>query len=114
MEFVKKKYLVFTPVNDGSCVDLIVIIDGICIKVQVKTSRKTGSGFRFSCYRCTGGKEKKKYTTKEIDAYCTMFDGKLYLIPIGKCKGFDMTLRTDMRNNCNNGYIPNFAKEYLL
>ena len=111
---LQKGYDVFTPVGDGNRIDLIVIINNRINRIQVKTSRKSASGFMFSTSSTAGGKRKRKYTPEEIDAFCTIFNEQLYMIPISKITGHEFTIRTSLNKNCNNQYPPNYAGNFLI
>lgn len=73
--FVKKGFLVFTPINDGSPIDLIVKLKGGCKAVQVKTSKETATGFKIALTSSAGGGKKKLYTSKDIEYFATVFKG---------------------------------------
>ena len=45
LALVKLGFLVFTPVNDSSFVDLVIKIDDKYKSVQVKTARKSKTGY---------------------------------------------------------------------
>lgn len=82
---VKSGYPVFTPVNDGCSVDLVTILSGNTVRVQVKycednrSSEKTA--FTMQIRKEDGG-SKSPYTKDEIDYFATTYEGNLYMIPI--------------------------------
>ena len=49
---------------------------------------------------------------KDIDFFCTYYDGKAYLIPVEECSGADKTLRILPPKNCQQKFV-NFAHNYL-
>lgn len=70
---------------------MIVDVDGLLIRVQVKTSSLTGENneaITFSCrssYVNSTGVKNIRYTDKEIDYFATFWDGQCYLVPISEC-----------------------------
>lgn len=111
---IRNKKLVFTPINDGSNIDLIFIDDkNNCNRVQIKTANKTATGFRISLYSKPGGKNKKLYTKTDIDFFGTVYNDKLYLIPIEDVENmFTVTLRFNEKyNNQNKKFL---AKNYEI
>lgn len=95
LELVKRGYLVFTPVNDGSFVDLVVKLDGGYKSVQVKTALKKPTGFMLHLYSSAGGGKKKFYSSETLDYFGTFFDNRLFLIPVKDVEGRNtVTFRT--------------------
>jgi len=85
LALVEKGYDVFTPITDGSSVDLIFINkENQAIKVQVKKSSKTATGFSFEARKCTSSSRVRKnsYNIDEIDYFATYWKGKTYMIPL--------------------------------
>ena len=87
---VKNGFNVFTPINDGCPVDLIFTdVDNEPKKVQVKSARKSKTGFKIDFRKSTSSSRvrKKVYTEDEIDYFATVFEGVLYMFPIEKLRG---------------------------
>lgn len=111
-------YHVSIPYGENSRYDFIADIDGLLIRVQVKTSHykdEDKSAIIFSCRSShTNSHETKniKYTNKEIDFFCTYFENQCYLIPVNECS-VEKTLRFSPPKN---GQIKGvtFADDYTL
>ena len=114
--FVEKGYHVFTPITDGSSVDLIFINENnIAKKVQIKTSVETATGFRIDTRKATSSSRvrKKSYEKDEIDFFATVFKADVYIVPINIASSYSMiTLRID--KEYKNGFKPVYAEDYLL
>lgn len=111
-------YHISIPYGENSRYDFIADIDGLLIRVQVKTSHykdEDKSAIVFSCRSShTNLHETKniKYTNKEIDFFCTYFENQCYLIPVNECS-VEKTLRFSPPKN---GQIKGvtFADDYTL
>lgn len=64
---------VFTPFGDGNVVDLILIVNGHCVKAQVKSSMLNDDGKLSFSTRSTAskrtGEKVHKYTKEDIDVF---------------------------------------------
>ena len=84
--FTSMCYTVCTPLNDSQDYDLVVDIDNILHKVQVKTTNyKVPSGSYQACLKSSGGTKGKIYSTVS-EGNCTLLfilcgNGDRYLIP---------------------------------
>ena len=111
-------YHISIPYGENCRYDFIADIDGTLIRVQVKSSRykdNLKNSIIFSCYSSrvnTKGAHNVRYNSKEIDYFCTYFDGKCYLVPVNECSK-EKTLRFEPPIN---GQIKGitFATEYEL
>jgi hypothetical protein len=113
LAFIRLKHPVYTPVSDGCIVDLIAIVNQRAVKVQVKTATKRRGGFSIVLTRSIKRK-RVKYLEEEVDAFCTVFEGNLYMVPWADCEDFqEITLRTVALKK-NNQYKPYYAKDYLV
>lgn len=117
LEFLKKGYTIFAPVNDGCSVDLVLkTVDGYK-GVQIKTASPTSTGFRILLYstkpNTDGSYTKKRYSEHDISFFATVFNDKAYLIPITDVLGMgSVTLRfDDTYKNQNATFL---AKTYEL
>ena len=82
-------YHISIPYGENSRYDFIADINGKLIRVQVKSSSyKTDTSFNFSCrssHTNAKGTQNIRYTSEEIDYFCTYFNGKCYLISVNEC-----------------------------
>ena len=106
------------PYGENSRYDMIVDVNGILLRVQVKTSSlKNGSNdaISFSCRSShvnSNGVKSVRYTAQEIDYFATFWDGQCYLIPIDECS-VEKTLRfVPPKSGQLKGIT--FASEYVL
>ena len=96
--FNKLGYQISIPYGENSRYDFIADIEGKLIRVQVKTSRykdNTENAIVFSCrssHTNAKGTQNIRYTSEEIDYFCTYFNNQCYLIPIAECS-VEKTLR---------------------
>ena len=77
--------IVSKPIISSCVYDLVADIDGRLYKIQVKHCRKSKTGITISTksVRTKNGKYfAHKYTAKDIDYFCTIFQGNAYMIPI--------------------------------
>lgn len=108
-------YIVSFPFGENSRYDFIVDIDGILLKIQVKTSQGNESVFSFSTRSIhVNCKEVRmiKYSKEEIDYYMTYWDNNYYLIPVKEC-GTAKKLRLKPPKSNQQNKI-NYAKDYEL
>lgn len=106
------------PYGENSRYDFIADIDGLLIKVQVKTSHykdEKENAIIFSCrssHTNSQGTRNIRYNDNEIDYFCTYFKNQCYLIPVNECS-VEKTLRFEPPKN---GQIKGitFAQDYEL
>ena len=111
--FVRMGYLAFTPINDGSPIDLVVKLKSGCKSIQVKTPKETATGFKIPLYSTAGGGKKKLYSSKDIDYFATVFNNRLYVIPISDVQGmYIVTLRLNTKYKNQNKIFE--ANNYLF
>lgn len=91
---------VFTPFGDGSIVDLILIVNGKCLKAQVK-STETGKEDGVLIFNTSSAKstrtngERHQYTANEIDLflfYSFVYD-EVYVMSINDAPKGSVTIR---------------------
>ena len=91
---------VFTPFGDGSVVDLILIVNGKCLKAQVK-STETGAEDGVMVFKTCSAKstrtngEKHQYTSEEIDIflfYSYVYD-EVYVMKVEDASKGSVTIR---------------------
>ena len=88
--FTKLGYNVLVPLGEDCRYDMIVDLDGILERIQVKTCRlnKNNTGIKFSTESTrVNSKEniRKKYSKAEIDYFATFYNEKCYLIKVEEC-----------------------------
>ena len=94
-------------------------MDGILLKIQVKTSHwkdEEHSAFTFNCYSqhsISHGNKVLKYTNKEIDFFMTEKDGIFYLYPAPEEGMKEKTLRLVPPKTGQTKNI-SFAKDYIF
>lgn len=99
------------PFGDKERYDQIWDINGKLLRVQIKTShprRAGGDAIEFNCYSIPNGKT-LIYTKVEIDCFATIWEDKVYLVPIEEC-----STEKVLWFNSSNPRCKSFAKNYLL
>ena len=115
---LKQGISVFTPFGDGNVVDLVLVVNGKCLKAQVKSTETGKNGiitFKTKSEKSTRQQNPiHHYTADEIDIfllYSFVYD-EVYVLPIKDAPGSIFTLRHDNpKRKCKN---MNFAKDYLF
>lgn len=111
-------YHVSIPYGENSRYDFIADIDGILIKVQVKTASSKKGTEGAICFSCRStrvnsqGAIDRRYTADEIDYFATFYENTCYLIPIAEC-ATEKTLRFQPPANGQTKGV-SFAKDYEL
>lgn len=100
---LKNGIQVFTPFGDGNVVDLVLIVNGKCLKAQVK-STETGSEDGVMTFKTCSAKsnrtngEQHQYTSDEIDIflfYSYVYD-EVYVMKIEDAAKNSVILRHDI------------------
>ena len=117
LAFIKLGYNVLTPYGDCERYDFVVDANNNFIRIQAKTSKTEddGASFKFSCRSCNRKDGKiihHQYTKEEIDYFATIFNNKVYLVPVNEC-GSDKRLRLLPTKNGQVKGIT-WAKDYEL
>ena len=117
LAFIKLGYNVLTPYGDCERYDFVVDANNSFIRIQAKTSKTEddGASFNFSCRSCNRKDGKivhHQYTEEEIDYFATVFNSKVYLVPVNEC-GADKRLRLLPTKNGQVKGIT-WAKDYEL
>lgn len=120
-KFYELGYSVSIPYGENSRYDFIADIDGILIRVQVKTSstKDDGYSYMFSCRssRSNGHRSiNRKYDKSEIDYFATFIKDRCYLIPVEECSNsktirFNDTFNGQMKNL---NYESNYRLDYQI
>lgn len=112
-------YTVSSPFNPDSKYDLILDVNNILLRLQVKTSREsitTKDSIVFNCRSTTKNTshcQKRRYTKEEIDYFATYWNNKVYLVPVEYCSS-EKTLHLLPVNSSAQAYIEDFAVEKIL
>lgn len=106
-------WTVLMPYSESKKYDLVAERDGEFVRVQVKSSRWTGTSIKFPCY-CSNssksGSNRTDYTREEIDGfgvYCDQYE-TCFWIPVEESN------RNSMSLNAYDVSAENPANEYLL
>lgn len=87
LDLKKQGYPVFSELGDNSVVDLIVLVNFIPVRVQVKTVPKLESNRAVLNLRSTGpGSYSKKYSNTEIDVFALHVIESDDIIYISSCE----------------------------
>ena len=89
--FTERGYNVYLPLSYDTKCDMIVDIDGILKRIQIKTSNvnRNNTGIEFNTSHITvnaKGAIRKAYTKDDVDLFATYYNNEIYLIPIEHCK----------------------------
>ena len=107
-------YKVSIPYGENSRYDFILDVDGIFLRVQVKTCKETPTGIKIPC-RSTqvnaSGNKTHTYNKEQIDYFATFYKGNCYLIKVEECSVGKTLTFSDKRTN---QYEPCFIDNYLL
>ena len=115
---LKQGISVFTPFGDGNVVDLVLIINGKCLKAQVKSTETGEDGIMIFNIRSSKSTRQPNpahyYTEDEIDIfllYSFVYD-EVYVLPVKDAPKSGFMLRHDKpKRKLKN---MNFAKDYLF
>lgn len=107
-------YKASIPYGEDSRYDFILDIDGILLRVQVKTCQETNTGIKIPCRSTqvnTAQTKTHSYNKEQIDYFATFYNGNCYLIKVEECS----TQKTlSFTNTRKNQYDTNFIDNYLL
>ena len=89
--FMELGFEVSIPFGEDSRYDFIADVNDKLYKIQCKTSSTDDNGktFKFSCrssHKKKGKNINTHYSSKDVDYFCTTWDGKTYLVPISECE----------------------------
>ena len=117
LAFMRHGFNVLTPYGDCERYDFVDDVNGMLIKVQVKTSRPSRGAegaivFNTSSQTTSNGKMvHHSYDDTQIDYFMTFYEGIAYLIPVNECSTREKTLRfLPPKNGQIKGIT--FAKDY--
>ena len=110
-------YNVSQPLSQDSKYDLIVDVDGLLLRLQVKTARKdSDASIAFSCRTTTTNVRNCKsirYNSKDVDYFATFWDGKAYMIPFSECSA-QKNLHLKMTKRKDWSYIDDYEAGKVL
>lgn len=116
-EFIKRNINVSVPVSAYCKYDFVSDINGKLYRIQVKYANRRNNGFTIrttSTHLSSSGTKRNKYTSGDVDFFCTIFDDNCYLIPIiGIENRTQVTLTFEPSMHATDHYIMN-ASDYLL
>lgn len=106
-------YSASLPFGDKARYDQIWDIAGKLFRVQIKTARPlkdNQDGITFNCYSVCNG-HKHRYSKHDIDLIATIWEDRLYIVPIEEC-----SLEKILRFTSPQPAQPNinWAKDYLF
>lgn len=117
LAFMRHGFNVLTPYGDCERYDFVTDVNGILVKIQVKTSRPARGVegaivFNTSSQTTSNGKMvHHSYDDTQIDYFMTFYEDKAYLIPVSECSAREKTLRfLPPKNGQIKGIT--FAKDY--
>ena len=118
--FIEQGYNVSQPLNADSKYDCIVDVNGNLYRVQVKTSHpapKTKDAIEFKCCSTTTTQNHRKasgYTANDIEFFATVWENKVYLIPVEECSSSKVLHLSDETQRANWSYLKNYQAEEVL
>ena len=116
--FLQLGYNVLTPYGDCERYDFVADVNGKFVKIQVKSSKVSDDGTKFSfntasTHYSDGKCVHHSYSKEDIDFFATVYDNQVYLIPVEECSARSQSLRLVPAKN---GQIRGvkWAKDYRL
>lgn len=111
--FTQLGYNVSIPLGEDCRYDLIVDVEGILIRVQVKTCTEDGNGIKIPCRSTQSNTQETKnncYNKEQIDYFATYYNNQCYLIRVEECSTVKKLSFSDKRTN---QYASSFIDDYL-
>ena len=115
--FLEHGYDVSVPIGDNAAYDMILDTGDRLIRLQCKHSIFRNGALSFEATKNVSSRTKsfsKKYTDDEIDAFCTEFNGTVYIVPFEDVVSVTLRLsypRYPIRNSDSSSRL-RWAKEY--
>lgn len=118
---LEKNIPVYVPVSDNEKADLIILLNNIPKKIQVKSAITDKNGkIEFNIKSSTSAIYNRKsqvhyYTEEEVDYYmlCNIARKEIYLVPFSQSNKAIITLRYDEPKN-NQRKNVKFAKDFIF
>lgn len=116
--FLQLGYNVLTPYGDCERYDFVADVNGKFVKIQVKSSKVSDDGTKFSfntasTHYSDGKCVHHSYSKEDIDYFATVYDNQVYLIPVGECSARSQSLRLVPAKNGQTRGVK-WAKDYRL
>lgn len=96
---------VSVPLGEDCSYDLIIDIEGLLLRIQVKTCKIESNGITFrtkSSYLTSAGTKVKHYSEEDIDFFATYYNNNCYLIPVSQTGSAEKKLLFDGEKQVNN------------
>ena len=106
------------PYGDCERYDFVADVNGKFVKIQVKSSKVSDDGTKFSfntasTHYSDGKCVHHSYSKEDIDYFATVYDNQVYLIPVGECSTRSQSLRLVPAKNGQTRGVK-WAKDYRL
>lgn len=116
--FLQLGYNVLTPYGDCERYDFVADVNGKFVKIQVKSSKVSDDGTKFSfntasTHYSDGKCVHHSYSKEDIDYFATVYDNQVYLIPVEECSTRSQSLRLIPAKNGQTRGVK-WAKDYRL
>lgn len=116
--FLQLGYNVLTPYGDCERYDFVADVNGKFVKIQVKSSKVSDDGTKFSfntasTHYSDGKCVHHSYSKEDIDYFATVYNNQVYLIPVEECSSRLQSLRLVSTKNGQTRGVK-WAKDYRL
>lgn len=116
--FLQLGYNVLTPYGDCERYDFVADVNGKFVKIQVKSSKVSDDGIKFSfntasTHYSDGKCVHHSYSKEDIDYFATVYNNQVYLIPVEECSSRSQSLRLVPAKNGQTRGVK-WAKDYRL
>ena len=116
--FLQLGYNVLTPYGDCERYDFVADVNGKFVKIQVKSSKVSDDGTKFSfstasTHYSDGKCVHHSYSKEDIDYFATVYNNQIYLIPVEECSSRLQSLRLISTKNGQTRGVK-WAKDYRL
>lgn len=116
--FLQLGYNVLTPYGDCERYDFVADVNGKFVKIQVKSSKASDDGTKFSfntasTHYSDGKCVHHSYSKEDIDYFATVYNNQVYLIPVEECSSRSQSLRLVPAKNGQTRGVK-WAKDYRL
>ena len=116
--FLQLGYNVLTPYGDCERYDFVADVNGKFVKIQVKSSKVSDDGTKFSfntasTHYSDGKCVHHSYSKEDIDYFATVYNNQVYLIPVEECSSRSQSLRLVPAKNGQTRGVK-WVKDYRL
>ena len=117
--FTSLGYNVSIPLGEDCKYDLIVDVEGLLLKIQVKTCHEDENGIQFktkSSYLTSKGSVSSNYSEEDIDFFATYYNNNCYLVPVNQCgkNCKKLVFYKEQKNNQKISYIQDYEAIKIL